>query len=120
MPGLVVVVVVVVRLDVMPGGDGGAAGLVPLVVWARTGHAISAVAAIMVPIEACLAMVNISLWDSDPNGLAPWGLRSVRPQKNVWAWADWQSSGGDPRFDFFGRRQWRSDRSGADICGSLW
>ena len=29
------------------GGDGGAAGLVPLVVWARTGHAINAVAAIM-------------------------------------------------------------------------
>jgi hypothetical protein len=58
--GAVVVVVVVVRLDVMPGGvvGAGAAGPVLLVVCARTGHAISAVAAIMVPSEACLAMVK--------------------------------------------------------------
>jgi hypothetical protein len=55
--GWVVVVVVVVWLDVMPGGAGGAAGVVVLVVWASTGHAINAVAAIIVPIEAFLAMV---------------------------------------------------------------
>jgi DNA end-binding protein Ku len=83
-PGLVVVVVVVVRLDVMPGGEGGAAGLVPLVVWARTGHAINAVAAIMDAIEACLAMVRYLPLGQSPNGLARWGLRLNRPQKNVW------------------------------------
>ena len=55
MAGRVVVVVVVVWLDVAPGGC--AAGLAP-VVWARTGHATSAAAAIMGPIEACLAMVK--------------------------------------------------------------
>jgi hypothetical protein len=82
MSGRVVVVVVVVRLEVMPGG-GGAAGLVPVVVWARTGHANSAVAAIMVPIEACLAMVLYLPLGHEPNGLARPGLRSVRPQKNV-------------------------------------
>jgi hypothetical protein len=88
----------VVRLDVMPGGDGGAAGLEPLVVWARTGHAINAVAAIIVAIEACLAMVDYLPSGHDPNGLALWELRPVRPQKNVWAWTDWQSWSSDPRF----------------------
>ena len=47
------------RVVVMPGG-GGVPVAGPVVVWARTGHAISAVVAIMVPIEACLAMVNLS------------------------------------------------------------
>jgi len=62
-PGCVVVVVVVVRFDVMPGGVVGAGAVVEvlLVVCARTGHAISAVAAIIVPIEACLAMVKYLL-----------------------------------------------------------
>ena len=119
-PGaVVVVVVVVVRLDVTPGGGGGAAGLA-LVVWARTGHAISAVAAIMVPIEACLAMVKYLPLGHDPTASPHAGLRSVRPQKNVWTWMGWQSSSSDPRLWLFRRRQWRSDRSGADICGSLW
>jgi hypothetical protein len=89
---VVVVVVVVLWLEVMPGGGGGAAGLVVLVVWARTGHAITAVAAIMVPIDACLDMVDVSLWDSNRTASTHCGLRSVRPQKNVCASAHWQSS----------------------------
>ena len=73
------VVVVVVRLDVMPGGVVGAGAVVEvlLVVCARTGHAISAVAAIMVPIEACLAMVKYLPLKTATERLPHRGVRSI-------------------------------------------
>jgi hypothetical protein len=108
-----------VWLDVMPGGGAGgaAAGPVP-VVWARTGHEMSAVAASMVPIEAYLAMIEYLLWTGTGTVFSLWGCARFDHKRTCAC--DWVTDTATPSQVFLWRRQWRSDRSGADICGSLW
>jgi len=81
-PGRDVVVVVVVWVDVPPGG--GAGGVVPGVVdCASTGNAKSAEAATMLAIERDLDMIKClpSLCRENERSIG-W-FRSVRAQKNV-------------------------------------
>jgi hypothetical protein len=114
-----VAVVVVVRLDVMPGGGAGGAVFGEVVVCAKTGQAISAVAAIVLPIEAYLAIMQSLLSGHGPNDPPLARFRSVRPQKNVWR-VGWQEMFRDPDLPFSGGDDGRRDRPGADICGSPW
>src|SRR5262249_18279479 len=108
-----------VRVVVIPGDEAGGGAPVPVVVCARTGHPIRALAAIMVPSEACLAILNVSLWDKHPTigsfrGCARFGHKrtcGLRTRRCARAPLDSLLSGRDP---------WQSDRFGGDICGSLW